>query len=471
MYQLITFQPKTSSTRNSISRSSRHGGTVSIHPFTVWVLAQIIMAELTLGQTLTHGPVVGGVTEQTANVFVRTDNVATVALRYGTDPNLGTYLTSPPFETSSESDFTKIIPIANLTGENTYYMSVLVNDMPYPASSPFPSFRTFPPNDGTSRTFNFVVLTDFLTTFNRELQDVQTFASAAAVSPAPAFAFIGGDFDHRNPYSVEEKRQMFKALYNANPLGHMEDFVTKILQKMPIIHQWDDHDAGENNLNKNYPHWDWSQQVFQEYVPSYPLPPVTPAGIWQKFSYAQADFFVLDCRSQRDPNTDPPQERSMLDGRDFGPSGQLHWLKNGLRTSTAQWKIIFTSVITNRTTKRADAWGAYQVEWRALRDFIKRSNIQGVVFISGDLHLGAIDDGTHNGFDRSPGFPEMCVAQPNSRQDPPDCASSGDTGEWTPGYYNDTCRGFGLVKVEPDQLTLQVADEFGNIQLSYTVLP
>ena len=159
----------------------------------------------------------------------------------------------------------------------------------------------------------------------------------------------------------------------------------------------------------------------------------------------------------------------MLDGRDFGPSGQLQWLKHGLRTSTAQWKIIFTSVITNRTTKHFDAWGAYQVEWRALRDFINNNNIHGVVFISGDLHLGAIDDGTHNGDVGSPGFPEMCVAEPNSTFEI-FCASA-HPGAWTPEFYRDTCSGFGLVKVEPDQLTVQVADEFGNVQLSYTVVP
>ena len=49
-------------------------------------------------------------------------------------------------------------------------------------------------------------------------------------------------------------------------------------------------------------------------MPSYPLPSVTP-GIWQKFSYAQADCFVLDCRSQRDPDADPDNaNKSMLDG-------------------------------------------------------------------------------------------------------------------------------------------------------------
>jgi hypothetical protein len=47
-------------------------------------------AGLTFGQVLTHGPVVGGVTSSSANVFVRTDQAASVVLWYGTDPNLQT---------------------------------------------------------------------------------------------------------------------------------------------------------------------------------------------------------------------------------------------------------------------------------------------------------------------------------------------------------------------------------------------
>src|SRR5262249_15440621 len=42
-------------------------------------------------QSLSLGPVVGGVTSSTANVFVRTDNSARVQIRYGADPTLQTY--------------------------------------------------------------------------------------------------------------------------------------------------------------------------------------------------------------------------------------------------------------------------------------------------------------------------------------------------------------------------------------------
>jgi hypothetical protein len=92
----------------------------------------------------------------------------------------------------------------------------------------------------------------------------------------------------------------------------------------------------------------------------------------------------------------------MLDGRNLGSEGQLHWLKHGLLTSTARWKIIFTSVVTNPTTKFPEGWGAYQTEWNSLRDFINNTNIQGVVFISGDVHAEGIDNGLHAGDDRAP---------------------------------------------------------------------
>ena len=101
---------------------------------TFWVVAQVITAGLALGQVLTHGPVVGGVTDSSANVFVRTDQNARVALWYGTDPNLGTHLVSERFPTSFVNDFTKIIPLASLTAETTYYINVVVNGVPQSAS-------------------------------------------------------------------------------------------------------------------------------------------------------------------------------------------------------------------------------------------------------------------------------------------------------------------------------------------------
>ena len=417
-------------------------------------------------QKLTHGPVVGGVTSSSANVFVRTNTSATVAVVYGTDPNLITSLTSSTFRTAGPSDFTKIIPLNGLVAETPYYLNVKVNGVSQ-LNAPYPTFTTFAPA-GAARDFKFIVLTDFTNTADLK-HPVPTFDQVAA--ELPAFVFIGGDFDHRGPLTLTDKRQMFKDLYS--PLTrNMSNFVPHILQKFAIAHQWDDHDAGVNNADKTYTGWGIAQQVFEEYVPTYPLPAVSP-GIWQKFSYAQAECFILDCRSQRTPEKRPDNaDKSMLDGNEFGTLGELQWLENGLLNSSATWKVIFSSVVTNTTTKYPDGWAGYQTEWNVLRDFITNNQIKNVVFISGDLHLAAIDDGTISG------FPEMCVAMPNASKrgtgfDPnaADRCSTAPEGNWSEGYYEADCSGYGRVTIQqnPDRLVLESVDEFGVTHLSYTV--
>lgn len=427
--------------------------------FILFCLFQAFALTFAIGQTLSHGPVVGGVTAASANVFVRSSGAAHVLVRYGTDPKLPSYLKSEGFDTTEASDFTKIIPLSGLKAETTYYLRAVVNGIPHPSGSPYPSFKTFAAN-GASRDFKFVVLTDFTTASKLE-HTSPTFASAS--NEKPDFVFLGGDFDHRGPRLLETKRNMFRDLYDpAAPF--MSDFVPLILEKYPVIHQWDDHDAGYNNVDRTYADWPVSQQVFQEYMPTYPLPAVSP-GIWQKFSYAQMEGFVLDCRSQRDPDEDPDgEEKSMLDGNNLGAMSELQWLKDSLLASTATWKVIFTSVITNPTTKLYEGWGGYQREWKELKDFITYHHITGVVFISGDHHLGAIDNGLASG------FPEMCVAAPNSDKEGVRC-STAPTGTWSEGYFENPCQGYGLVTVltDPDRLVLQAVDENGTVRVAYTV--
>ena len=63
----------------------------------------------------------------------------------------------------------------------------------------------------------------------------------------------------------------------------------------------------------------------------------------------------------------------------------------------AKWKFILSPVIFSTTTKDNDAWGAYRNERQLILDFIHSNNITGVIVLSGDLHMGGIDDGTNSG--------------------------------------------------------------------------
>src|SRR6476659_1747753 len=107
--------------------------------------ASFLFPGLVSAQVLTHGPVVGGVTRAEAKVFVRSDQAATVVVRYGTDPTLkGGGHHSNSIQTNAESDFTAIVPLAGLAAEKTYYLDVLVNGVRQLAE-PYPYFTTFAP--------------------------------------------------------------------------------------------------------------------------------------------------------------------------------------------------------------------------------------------------------------------------------------------------------------------------------------
>lgn len=410
---------------------------------------------------MTHGPLAGAVTDTAGMVWARTNQAAQVKVRYSTDAALAHGTESEAMTSSAASDFTTNVKITNLAAEQTYYYNVLVDGVAQLAS-PYPHFKTFAPR-GQATPFQFVILTDFRTV-SKITQPVSTFKTAPLEKPD--FVIIGGDFDHRNPTTIDEKRQMFRDLYT--PANGMEDFTNLILHNFALVHFWDDHDYGANNSDKTYPDKSLSFQVLQEYFPLYPLPPAV-IGDWQSFSYGSADFFVLDARSQRDP----PLERdsaakSMLDGDELGTAGQWAWLLNGLKNSRAKWKFIISPVILNPTTKERDGWGAYPTERRRLLENIHTNNITGVIVLSGDLHAGAIDDGTNAGLPEmvtptaNDGFDQRCLTEP-----------SGNVGTWSVGSYGDAsgtpCNGYGVVHVltDPDRVQLEVKDSDGKTRVTY----
>src|SRR5437870_5733784 len=106
-------------------------------------VTQVIVTDSLLGQVLTHGPVVGGVTADSAKVFLRTDKGASVVLRYGIDPTLTDYRSSETYFTHLSGDFTAIVSLPELATETTYYLNPEINGVPQ-LEAPYPSFATFP---------------------------------------------------------------------------------------------------------------------------------------------------------------------------------------------------------------------------------------------------------------------------------------------------------------------------------------
>jgi alkaline phosphatase D len=154
-----------------------------------------------------------------------------------------------------------------------------------------------------------------------------------------------------------------------------------LLAATPQYATWDDHDFGPNDSDGSYLLKDDSRQLFALYWPAvaYGLPDVP--GVFQKFSWSDVDFFLLDDRYHRKPDGWP----SGPDRRMLGEP-QMRWLRESLVASAATFKVIALGNQVLNPLSRGEALTLYPVEYQELLDFIRTARVEGVVFVSGDVH-------------------------------------------------------------------------------------
>ena len=420
-----------------------------MHSAASLVAASLLFSSVALGAaTFTHGPVVGGVHARGARIFLRTDGPARVALELSLTPTFDEPVMTPERMTEPESDYTVHIPVNGLESGTRYYYTARINGERINPRV-VPTFRTSPSNHAIAESFRFAVTGDAEPGAYWGARSYWELAKAD-----PAFVIQLGDFDHRNPAqegeepNIESWRVMHRDMLRDSLAGR--DFFRYIGHRFPCYPMWDDHDYGDNNADKNAPWKNIALQAFREYHPLPPLP-APEQGLWYKFRYAQAEFFVLDLRSQRDSHLDPDGlEKSMLDGNDV-PGGQLDWLLESLLASTATWKFILSTVPFNPTVGKPDAWTSYATERSRILHFLDTQDITGVITISADIHSGGgIDDGFYAG------IPEMTVPHLNLNHVPESGCTALDCGLWSHGITDgstesSTNAGYGIVQVGYDE--------------------
>lgn len=412
--------------------------------------------------TMTHGPAVGTVTSTSARFFARTDAGASVDFEYSVNSNLTSSVVSSTVSTASGSDYTGQVTVSGLSANTVYYYTPRV-DTVRSLSSPYATFKTAPAA-GVDAEFEMGFITDFVLANSGACDSVDSGVFNSLDADNPDFVFVGGDLDHRNVSTLGESRTMHKDNYDISKVCRA-DYVTNILRRYWIDHTLSDHDFGVNDSNKNDANKANSLQAFDEY---FPVARESSYGLWHKTSYANADFWVLDTRSQRDPNTDADDaNKSMLDGDNLGLAGQLEWLKVGLLNSTARWNFIITDIPWNPSSKPVDSWGAFTTERNALIDYFKQHGIRRLIFLSADVHFAAYDGGQNSG------YPEMVITHADNVA----CNTAGNPyiGTWKYQWGNDSytngCWGYGLIEIKtnPHRVVLHGKDENGGTLIDVTI--
>ncbi len=334
------------------------------------------LAVLSFAQTITHGPIVGGVTDTSCNIFVRTSASTPFTILLSNTIPFGSIAASTTGQTDA-TDNIAVVHIGGLTPNTQYSMRVTINGVPISTPAKFSTFNSA----GTAA--HQIFLTGAC--INGFTDGDSAIFNRAAAENAKAFIQLGNwgypdgsgcsDIYLNSPPTSWAKtysnvQNLYKQRYSSS---NMSSFI----QSLALDYVYDDHDYLNEKSGKSLTlaylinpfsgilakPATWTQPAparlnsihgYQSYFPSYNLPD-TANGIYHSFRSGNAEFFVLDTRSARgfelrcvdtSGTTSHWVYRQDPNSHILGDQ-QMTWLKNALSQSTATWKFIVSSIPFN----------------------------------------------------------------------------------------------------------------------------
>lgn len=318
---------------------------------------------------LIHGPMLGDLTATGAKIWARTDKVAEVTITVSEN---GQEWSKVFHETTSkENEYTAIVQLKELKPSTNYNYSVSVDGSQLFEKGTF----TTAGNKGEKSKFRigFGGGAGYTPWYERMWDTL-------AVQSFDAFLLLGDNVYVDFPKVTEAQEYCY---YRRQSRPEFRRFTPNV----PIYAIWDDHDFtvndGEGGPEIETPSWKrpvWNTFKNQWANPYYGGGKDHP-GCWFDFSQGDVDFIMLDCRYYRE-NPKEVDDPSMLG------EYQKVWLLDKLKSSTATFKIIASSVPWAKDTKPGsdDTWDGFPNEREEIFTFIEENKIDGVVLISADRH-------------------------------------------------------------------------------------
>jgi alkaline phosphatase D len=441
---------------------------------------------------LPQGVAVGDVSSQRALLWLRTDGPASVQIEWATvsrwerASKLATIVApvsrTASIMTTAETDYTLIIPLAGLSPATRYRYHVLVGSVdqterPLPTSLAAKGEFTTLPDAKTSAAVTFAWSGD-LGGQGRCRQGVRGYPIFDVIQRYnPNFFLFLGDTiysDNPCPSPPNEPGADFKATtLQTYRVRHRYQRAAEALQQflrtVPVYVIWDDHEVRDNFSGPFDEQMPAGRQALREYWPI-ASPEEDQNRLYRSIRYgADLELFILDTRQYRSRNED-------LDGpaKTMLGATQLAWLLDGLRTTTATWKVIATSVPLSVVKGGVgnDGWGGepngtgFERERQVIVDAILGHKLKNVVFLAGDVHwvqANAYDPDQDSIID----FHEYMVGPLSAR--PGRLTAASDALHPTRLINESGYQNFGLVRISKHAFEVTVVDETGNERFSHVV--
>lgn len=198
-----------------------------------------------------------------------------------------------------------------------------------------------------------------------------------------------------NIYGDTDDMQAMKVMYaeqKANPK------YKKFFQMVPVIGTWDDHDYGINDGGKDFTAKAESRDLMLDFLDVPRDRAIRQReGAYDAYTFGPAGkrvkVLLLDTRYFRDNLEESTQEGKRYQANPEGDilgNAQWEWLEEELQNSTAQVNIIASSIQVIPEQHGFEKWANFPASRERLLQLVANSEAEGVVFLSGDRHMGEI---------------------------------------------------------------------------------
>ncbi len=346
-----------------------------------------------------NGPMAGYNTNNQVSVWVQFDKPLKAQIVYRP---IGSGLDAKPFSTEmleakAESANVLIFQIEGLTPGTEYEYEIVSPDISYPKPTTF-KFKTQPKD---SKPFDFSVATGSCCCLRDKsigkagrmynaASGYRIYNSIARQKP-DYMAWLGDNIYLRNG-EWNSMEGVCCRYTHTRSLPQMQ----KLLRTGHHFSTWDDHDYGYNNGNTYSRSKDYALDGFNLFWANPKTHPDGVKGIYYSYKIGYAEFFMTDDRYFRSPDTLPDGENKAFLGKE-----QLNWLIQSLKKSDAEFKIVAIGsqfLNPNPEPRKEGFWKDYNTEAKALINEIQKEKIEGVLFLTGDVHYTVLSKLDLSGF-------------------------------------------------------------------------
>jgi alkaline phosphatase D len=219
----------------------------------------------------------------------------------------------------------------------------------------------------------------------------------AVLADRPDLFVFGGDNVYcEMPYSLANLRRAYAQAVESPGMSRLR-------REIPHLAIWDDHDYGANDGGAEFA---YKAETKREFLDFWKIPAGDPRrgreGLYHAQVFGppgqQVQVILLDTRWFRSPwkvtdqRNAPGKERYVPDadpGKTLLGEAQWRWLEAQLRTP-ADVRLIVSGIQVVVDGHGWERWGNFPRELERLYRLIGQARAEGVVFVSGDRHVGAL---------------------------------------------------------------------------------